>query len=575
MHPEHVSVRGLSFFEVVIMKITDKCNIILPLSSCASAEYAANQLKFYLEKILPRCTVDICSLTSNNTAPQIILGVSDYGSNDDFRIYATDNSVYLKSSTERAIIYAAYAFLELFGCRFFSPDTETIPILDHIKLANDLNITESSPFEYRDIYWNCAFDTVWSLKAKLNGACKNTQGMGRNLPESVGGGFNYAGPFFVHTFSLLVPPSEYFDTHPEYFSEINGQRTSKHLYSQLCMTNKDVISISAKKACQWLRENSDRKMVSISQNDSFVLESYCTCPECKKIIDREGAPSGALIHFVNAVAEEIEKEFPDAIVDTLAYQYSVAPPKYIRPRKNVCVRICTGACNSHPIESCKKNSHVKDAFEKWSSVCNKLYVWDYTTNFAQYLTPYPNLTAIPQNIKFFKEHNVKGLFMQGQYQEGNNGEFGELRSYIMSRLLWNPDTDVKKDMDEFMHAYYGKAAPYIYDYLKFINEKGNNMHAACAFLCKNEWNNLISDDELAFLDKLWLDAASACTDDKSYEHTLRSSMCHIWFKLDSERGEYADNNNKSQLAESFYKNCRELGIEKLSEGVGIPSPQVF
>lgn len=556
------------------MKITNNCNITVPHNSCDAIKYAAGELKAYITKMLPLCEVTVSDAAKNYPTPQIYFEISYEKPNDAFRIYEKDGSIYISASSERSAIYAAYALLEYIGCRFFAPDTEKIPVLDSIELESNIEIQESSPFEYRDIYWNCAFDTAWSLKAKLNGACKNTRNMGRNLPENVGGGFNYAGPYFVHTFSLLVPPSEYFDTHPEYFSEINGERTSKHLYSQLCMTNKEVVSISAKKACEWLRQNPDRKMVSISQNDSFVLESYCTCNECKKIIDREGAPSGALIHFVNSVAEEIEKEFPDAIVDTLAYQYSVAPPKYLRPRKNVCVRICTGACNSHPIESCEKNIHVKAAFEKWSAVCDKLYVWDYTTNFAQYLTPYPNFTAIPTNVKFFQRHNVKGLFMQGQYQGGNNGEFGELRSYMISRLLWNPDTNVEKDVCEFICEYYGKAAPYIFDYLEFINEKGNNMHAACAFLCKNEWNGLISDDELHYLDNLWRNAISVCSDEKTLAHTSRSSMCHEWFKLDCERGEYSDISEKTQSTQAFYEKCKELGIERLSEGVGIPSPQV-
>lgn len=563
------------------MKIVHNCNIVVPSDATDVVKYASVELQKYLKKIIPSCLVDICE--NSQSTPKIILDVSSpllyngeaYNKpNDAFRIYENDGNVYITGCCDRSVIYGIYTLLEHIGCRFFSYDTEKVPVLDSINIEDGLEIFESSPFEYRDIYWSCAFDTAWSLKAKLNGACKNGRGMGRNLPESVGGGLNYAGPYFVHSFSMLVPPSEYFESHPEYFSEIDGERTAKHLYSQLCMTNSEVISISAKKACEWLRENPDRKMVSISQNDSFVIGSYCQCSECKKIIEREGAPSGALIHFVNEVAERIEKEFPDAIVDTLAYQYSVAPPKYIRPRKNVCIRLCTGGCNSHPIESCELNAHIKDAFEKWSSICNKLYVWDYTTNFGQYLTPYPNLTIIPKNIEFFKGHSVKGLFMQGQYDGGKNGEFGELRSYLISRLLWNPDTDIISDANEFMYEYYGGAAPYVMDYLKFIHEKGNLIHVGCAFLCRDKWNALISDSDIDYLDKLWDSAISACVDEKTLEHTTRSSMCHEWFKLDAGRIKNPTKENLASAWAEFYKRCKELGIERLSEGSNIPSPEI-
>ena len=585
LHPEHVSVRGVFFSEKVkyVMKIVHNCNIVVQSNSHTAIKYAADELSLYIQKIIPACNVNICENAEYLQSPKIFLevlsplvynGVSYKNPSSAFHIYEKDGNLYIIGCSEGSLIYAAYEFLENIGCRFFSPDTEKIPVLDSIEIESGFDTFESSPFEYRDIYWSCAFDTAWSLKARLNGACKNGRGMGRNLPESLGGGLNYAGPYFVHSFSMLVPPSEYFDTHPEYFSEIDGVRTAKHLYSQLCMTNKDVISISAKKACEWLRENPDRKMVSVSQNDSFVIDSYCQCDECKKIIEREGAPSGALIHFVNEVAKEIEKEFPDAIVDTLAYQYSVKPPKYIRPHKNVCIRLCTGGCNSHTIESCEMNAHIKEAFEMWSRICQKLYVWDYTTNFGQYLTPYPNLTIIPQNIKFFKDHSVKGLFMQGQYDGGRNGEFGELRSYIISRLLWNPNADFRSDAMQFISEYYGGAAPYVADYLKFIHEKGEKIHLGCAFLCRDKWSALISDSEVEYLDNLWDSAISACCDEKTRNHTARSSMCHEWFKLDSERIKNPTEENLASAWAEFYKRCKELGIERLSEGSNIPSPEI-
>ena len=565
------------------MRITKDYKIVIPSGVSDAERYAAEELKAYFEKICPECVLEIIDDSVSASKHEIVIGSSERtcytdthieGLYDAFHIYEKNGSIYIIGENARATIYAVCRLLETLGCRFFSADTESIPRLASIELEDGLDIFEGSPFEYRDIYWGCAFDTAWSLKSRLNGACKNLRKMGRNLPEQVGGGLNYAGPYFVHTFSQLVPPDEFFDTHPEYFSEIDGERTAKHLYSQLCMTNPDVISLSAKRACQWLRENPECRMVSISQNDSFVLKSYCQCDECKKIIEREGAPSGALIYFVNAVAERIEAEFPNAIVDTLAYQYSVTPPKYIRPRKNVCVRICTGVCNNHPIASCEQNASIRDAFEGWSRVCEKLYVWDYTTNFAQYLTPYPNLMAIPQNIRFFINHNVKGVFVQGQFQEAVNGEFGELRSYLLARLLWDPDANTDRDTQEFINAYYGNAAPYVYEYLKFIHEKGKETHMGCAFSCKEKWGDLINDGDLEYLDKLWQDAIKACEDEKIRLHTMRSSMCHEWFKLDSKRGIYADTESFERLREGFYTKCRELGIERLSEGVGIPNPQI-
>ena len=41
-------------------------------------------------------------------------------------------------------------------------------------------------------------------------------------------------------------------------------------------------------------------------------------------------------------------------------------------------------------------------------------------------------------MQFFKDHHVVGLFEQGN-AESPTVEFGELRGYLISRLMWNPD----------------------------------------------------------------------------------------------------------------------------------------
>ena len=149
----------------------------------------------------------------------------------------------------------------------------------------------------------------------------------------------------------------------------------------------------------------------------------------------ERSKSGTLIRFVNKIAEAIKDEFPDVYVDTLAYQYSIEPPRVTKPLDNVIVRVCTGGCSAHPIGNCPNNSGIKGCIERWAKISNRIYIWDYTTNFAQYLCPFPNLDTLQPNMQFFFENNVKGVFEQGNYQEGLNGEFGELRSYILAKLL--------------------------------------------------------------------------------------------------------------------------------------------
>ena len=543
---------------------------------------AAGFLSQYINKITG---MELNITRTESSGNFILLGETDESTlvseanvpdgHDSFGVKAYSKETVFQGNSGRGVIYAVFAFLEFFGCRFYAEDTEFVPQIEKLEIPNDLTISEKPSFDYRDLYWSCAYDEILSLKLRLNGGLKNQAKFGRTISSKFGGAVEYAGPHFVHTMGMMVPASEYFESHPEYFSEINGERNARYLYSQLCMTNDDVLRIVTDKTREWLRQNPDRKIVSVSQNDSFVIECYCTCDKCKKIIEEEGSPAGPLIRFVNKVAEEIEKDFPDVMVDTLAYQYSVQPPKITKPRKNVCVRLCTGGCYSHPIELCERNASIKTAFEEWNRICDNLYVWDYTTDFMQYLSPEPNLKKIPADIRFYKKHGVKGVFMQGAYQNGKNAEFAELRCYIMAKLLWNTETDETKAADEFINAYYGPAAPFIKQYLEFIYSKAQNEHLPVFFQSDDFWGPLTTEDDIKLLDKIWNDAEIAVAgDEKLLAHVKRSELCHKWNKVDSYRRNGASESEKKAAEDALYLECIALGVERINEGANVPRPDL-
>ena len=503
---------------------------------------------------------------------------------DGLRITVQNGTVSLCGGNGRGVLYAVYRLLEHLGCRFYAEDTEVIPALTPAEAAaalpDGLEITESSPFEFRDLYWISTYRPDFAVKLRINAGKAGTKAHKREIPPEWGDCIGYAGPHFVHTFAMLVPPDEYFETHPEYFSMINGERTAKHLYSQLCLSNPDVLAISVERVKAWLRENPRAKIVSVSQNDSFVIGSYCTCPTCAAVDAEEGSPAGSLIRFVNAVAEAIEPEFPDVAVDTLAYQYSTTPPKITKPRHNVMVRMCTGGCSSHTIEDCPRNGHTKSWIEGWEKICDRLYIWDYTTDFAQYLIPFPNLTTLQDNAKYFAGHSVKGVFEQGNYQDGKSGEFGELRAYMLARSLWNPDET--PDTAAFMEAYYGGGAPYVQKYLDYVHEKVKDTHFNLVIAASALWNPLIPDEDIPMLDALWANAYKAALEsgttangngipaELAAAHVERSGLCHRWFKLDGKRGEFADEAAFESLMQTFYADCKRLGVERLSEGANVP-----
>lgn len=99
-------------------------------------------------------------------------------------------------------------------------------------------------------------------------------------------------------------------------------------------------------------------------------------------------------------------------IDALAAHYARTPPRTIRPRHNVIMRLCSGlSCFSHPLETCPTaaNKLFCDDVIAWSKVVALIYVWDYTTDFEHYEQPFPNFDSLQSNVRFLVKQGVKGI----------------------------------------------------------------------------------------------------------------------------------------------------------------------
>jgi hypothetical protein len=359
----------------------------------------------------------------------------------------------LAGGSPRATLYAVYTFLEdVAGCRWWTSTASRMPRRPSLSVGS-LSIRFKPPFEYREPYWYVAFDEVWAARNKANG----TRAGGDALR---GGRQVYEG--FVHTFYTLIPPGKYFDAHPEWFSEIDGSRTSTN--AQLCLTNEDMRRELVTNLREKLRANPEATIASVSQNDCF---GNCTCPKCRAVDEEEGGPAGSLLRFVNAVAADLESEFPQVAFDTLAYQYTRKPPRLVRPRPSVIVRLCSIECSfARPLDD-PKNKTFFDDLDGWSKIAGRLYVWDYTTDFSHYVQPHPNYGVLASNIRLFAGRNVRGVFEQGAYQSWGS-EMAELRAWVLAKLLWDPRLDGDALREEFLKGYYGPAAGSMDDFLETL-----------------------------------------------------------------------------------------------------------
>jgi hypothetical protein len=371
----------------------------------------------------------------------------------------------LAGGRPRGTLYAVSRFLqEQCGARWWTPWASTIPKKSTLEIK-ELNIRAQPAFEYREPYWFTSQDPDWAWRNACNGNfC--------DIPQDKGGHVQYAG--FVHTFYPLVPPASNFVAHPEWYSLAGGKRTDAN--AQLCLTNPKLREFVVERVRRLLRESPDANIVSVSQND---CGGACECPDCRAVDERESSHSGTMLDFANYVAGQIEPEFPNVAIDTLAYQYTRKPPRTLRPRANVIVRLCSIECNFGADMSDPSNKSFADDLRGWAACADRLYIWDYVTDFANYVQPHPNWFVLGPNLRFFQAHHVRGVFEEGAYQSYGS-EMAELRAWVLAQLLWNPQQDDRALIREFLNGYYGtNAGPIIFRYMELMEDAARNYNLTC------------------------------------------------------------------------------------------------
>ena len=453
--------------------------IVVSRAFSPSTRHGAEELRDYVEK-MSNVTLPIVTDDMPMGEHEIVLGRSshldqlpvavdwDALGDEGYILQTVGDHLVIAGGALRGNLYGVYGLLEdHLGCRWFTPAIERIPKADPLVIP-PLFETQVPALEYREPFVCDCFDGDWCARNRMNSSS------GR-LEEKHGGKVTYFG--FVHTFNSLVPPEEYFEKHPDYFSLIDGKRIKER--TQLCCTNDDVVKIVTEEVKKRMREHPEATVFSVSQND---WGNYCQCEKCQALASREGSQMAPVLTLVNKVAEAVAEEFPGKIVDTLAYQWTRKPPRMMRPLPNVVVRLCSiECCFSHPLDAC--NSEQNQAFvrdlEAWAKMCNRLWVWDYTTSFSHYLVPFPNLRILDDNIRLFVNNNVRGVFEQNVYNT-LSGELSPLIGYMMAKFLWNPDYDENLAMDEFLEGVYGQAAGPMRKYIDLLHDKveKENVHVS-------------------------------------------------------------------------------------------------
>ena len=541
-------------------------HIVHSVNSTEAERYACMELQKYLY-LSTNTLIPVFSDKCMKRSKEIIIGSARDSqvsleltgmSKEAFIIKEKDEEIYSTGNSPRGILYGVYKFLEEFiNFRCFTKDCEKYDSIDNLSIDKDFSLIQDFTFEYREVYFTDAFNGDFAAKNMLNSNLADLSSKHGNKVKW----YN-----FHHSFSDLINPKDYFDTHPEYFSLIDGKRIKEH--TELCLSNPDVFNLCLDKLRAWIINNPECDIFSVAQDEwmGHFIKMACECENCKKIDEENNSQSGSIITFVNKLAEVLQDEFPNKLIHTFAYQYSRRTPTKVVPHKNIIVRLCNIECSwSKSIEeSAFLNPKGRDGMflndlVNWSKISNHLYIWDYAVNFRNYLLPFPNFRSMAKNINLYKKYNVKGLLMQGNFSYGGKGYFDELKSYVIARLMRDDSEPLDVLIKDFCDNYYGKeSSKYVIDYLNMWEDE---IYDKTLWLY-DDADSLLFTDELIDKGLKLLNTAFNETDNYIYKERIEKLILGMEY---AKLVRLENSEDKNKLVDKFYEKVKKHHITELFE----------
>lgn len=482
---------GKSAYTIVVPSDADECH-----------EYAAEELRRYVERATGArlAIMSDDSLSSVSTENKYIsLGKTkvlessgitfDYSSlnGDGFYLKTVGNTLIADGARNTGVLYGAYEILEsMFGVKFLTDDYTYVPSVSSVELR-ETDRKEVPAVESRDYFAYPAMNN-FEYASHMRFSTKYKDTPAKYGDTGMRAWFAGAGHTLLSEQYALVPYSEYGETHPEWYYD-----EGKELRYTDGITDADefdpddtgslaynLVEICKKK----ILENPTARYFMLGQPDN---DAWDDSEDAKASEARNGTKSGTLMVFVNAVAGEIEKWMKEEGIDrevifvTFAYWKTLDAPvkaqgdafvpvnEKVVPRKNVAVMIAHMTCTYHSLydRSCSDNLRASTTFRQWGAITDRLFVWDYNTNFDNHFFWYPNFNSIVPNIRYYVDKGVIEVMTQGAPHVGNYYQC-KLEGYLFSKLLWNPDLDPSDLVAEFNRCYYDDSAKAADDFVELM-----------------------------------------------------------------------------------------------------------
>lgn len=568
--------------------------ILVPENASDQLQFAANDFQFFFKEITG-VELEITTKADNVQGKYFSIGKTpimqssgvtntyDELGMDGYRVKTYGDAIVMIGENDTSSTYAVYGYLaKQFGLEIYGDDLYKIYPTQNVQLLN-LDWTDIPDIPVRNggvgpLSWYGTMEYMSRMKF-------------RNMEEFWG--------LRGHTFFTILPPSEYLDSHPDWYDDAESPL-------EICKTNEEMKAQFIENLKQIILDKPNHRFFMLGHEDGGPM---CNCADCQAVRDQyEGSNSALEVLFLNDVVRQInewaEKEIPDRTLEFCMFAYTTTenpPTKFdqatgiyspinndqkLMLEHNLGVQI---APISSPVTvPYMDQSYSAAIFNGWSALTNNFYFWGYSCGFANYLAPFDGFGSYAQNYRDYVELGAKYVFDQGFYA-GYSHNFVELREYLASKLMWDTTLDPEKLTQDFMKQYYGSAWESIYEFftqwrIRLAELTEYNMYSYTAAQLNQDWcqPDLFPKELLDQYERLFDEAFTKIEDLKTaepdkyefYSNNIRSARCMVRYLTLSIYPNYYDYDSYKAMIDEFASISSIKGMIYMSESRKLLDDQI-
>ncbi len=376
---------------------------------------------------------------------------------DAFALVAEPGWVAIAGGNARGTEIGVHALLEQLGVRWFFPGKlgTVVPKRATLELATQQTV-EKPAFAARQFQLR---DAEGWVKYQRTG-----------------------GRYFSGAHGIKLPKAVTFETHPQVYALVNGERRKP----QLCLSNPETLRFALEAARSYFKENPNADWYGMGPEDKA---SFCECAGCRALDggDEDPFSGGAsmtdrYLWFLNQVLADLEGDYPNRKIAFYIYHSYMRPPVKVKPHPNIVGALAPIAlCRIHGMNNpiCPERSYLRPLAEAWSGLLGEVYERGYWFNLADPGMWFVQTSRLKDEIATGHALGLRGYRTECLGHWAVEGP----SLYIAGRLMWDAGADTDALLRDYCEHLFGPAAGPMEAYFALIDQRlrEGDHHAGSAF----------------------------------------------------------------------------------------------